>query len=89
MFQGLYQSEGRKFGFVNVGPLGLIPTSRAISSNVSSQEIEELVKLHNKALSRALKELQRDLNAFTYSEFDFYTAVIEIINFPSKYGILI
>uniref|UniRef100_A0A6N2N736 SGNH hydrolase-type esterase domain-containing protein n=1 Tax=Salix viminalis TaxID=40686 RepID=A0A6N2N736_SALVM len=49
-------------------------------------EATMFAKLHNTALSKALEELERQLEGFRYSNFDAYIAGGERINNPSKYG---
>ncbi|KAL9344011.1 hypothetical protein Peur_064442 [Populus x canadensis] len=49
-------------------------------------EVTVLAKLHNRELSKVLKKLERQLNGFKYSNFDFYTSHSERINHPTEYG---
>ncbi|XAR49844.1 hypothetical protein NMG60_11004001, partial [Bertholletia excelsa] len=87
--QGIYKTGGRKFGFVNLAPIGCVPFMRLLNIANGGECVEEataFAKLHNIALSKVLKRLERRLNGFKYSYFDFYTTSSEILNNPSKYG---
>ncbi|KAG5248804.1 hypothetical protein OIU76_004505 [Salix suchowensis] len=85
----IYENGGRRFGFLNVEPLGCSPYARAVLQNNTRGCVDELTvlaKLHNRELAKALKELTGQLKGFKYSNFDFYTSLSERINHPSKYG---
>ncbi|KAI8018814.1 GDSL esterase/lipase 2 [Camellia lanceoleosa] len=88
--QEIYETGGRKFGFVGVGPLGCVPFARVMLNQENSGEcLEELttrVKLHNIALSKVLQKLESQLEGFLYSNFDLYTSWGERMDNPSKYG---
>ncbi|XAR49842.1 hypothetical protein NMG60_11003999 [Bertholletia excelsa] len=87
--EGIYKTGGRKFGFVNLGPLGCFPFMRALNIANGGECVEEataFAKLHNIALSKVLKRLERRLHGFKYSKFDLYTTSLEAMNNPSKYG---
>ncbi|CAK9179009.1 unnamed protein product [Ilex paraguariensis] len=89
VIKDIYMKGGRKFGFVNLGPLGCLPRFRALEPENNGEcmaEITTLVKLHNGALSKNLRNLNKQLKGFLYSNFDFYTTVTERMNNPSKYG---
>ena len=91
--QEIYQKGGRKFGFVNMGPLGCIPAMEAIklqqgSSDECLEEATVLAKLHNTVLPEVLQGLESKLKGFKYSVFDFYTTAKERMDNPSKYGTL-
>lgn len=93
-FQEIYQLGGRKFGFVNMGPLGCLPAMKAIKLQQGGtgeclEEATILVKLHNRALPEVLQKLESKLKGFKYTIFDFYTTAKERMDNPSKYGILI
>ncbi|PSS07289.1 GDSL esterase/lipase [Actinidia chinensis var. chinensis] len=89
VIKGIYEEGGRKFGFVNMPPLGCLPNTRTPTSGSTGTCMEELTilaKLHNKELPKTLKKLERHLEGFMYSLFDFYTTGLERIENPSKYG---
>lgn len=85
----MYEKGGRKFGFVNVEPLGCIPFVKILDQGSNGSCFEEataLAELHNRELSLALQELERQLKGFKYTNFNFYSSLSERINDPSKYG---
>ncbi|KAK4773977.1 hypothetical protein SAY87_028996 [Trapa incisa] len=87
----IHKKGGRKFGLLKMPPLGCLPLTRAMAVSNSAggclEEIDGIVKLHNQvALPKALKKLEKKLDGFKYSVFDFYTSTVELINNPSKYG---
>ena len=92
MFQEIYKKGGRKFGLLDVGPLGCVPIMKEIKLQQGGmgciEESTELAKLHNIALSKVLQELESKLKGFKYSISNFYTFLEERMNNPSKYGML-
>lgn len=50
------------------------------------QRVSALAKLHNKALSNLLSQLEKQLNGFKYSLFNLHGSLRERKNHPSKYG---
>ncbi|XP_050383856.1 GDSL esterase/lipase 1-like isoform X5 [Argentina anserina] len=85
----VYDLGGRKIAFQNVAPLGCIPTVKSGNPEVGSKCLEEplkLARLHNRALSVALKKLESHLPGFKYSIFDYYNALGDRVNNPSIYG---
>ncbi|XP_054780204.1 GDSL esterase/lipase 1-like [Prosopis cineraria] len=86
----VYRLGGRKIAFQNVGPLGCTPSNRATTTNPSGRCVEFLLAMarrHNRALSVALHKLQSTLPGFKYSIFDYYKALLDMNNNPSKYGL--
>ncbi|KAI9119693.1 hypothetical protein K1719_009082 [Acacia pycnantha] len=80
---------GRKFGFVNLGPLGCTPFVRALvkgSEDLCREEVSALVKLHNTVLSVEIQKLEKQLKGFKYSLLNFYDVGFDVISLPSKYG---
>jgi phospholipase/lecithinase/hemolysin len=76
---------GRKFAFINVPPLGCLPTIR--NSNGSClKETSLLSTFHNKALSKLLRELEEQLKGFKHSHFDLNSFLEQRINHPSQFG---
>ncbi|CAK7338953.1 unnamed protein product [Dovyalis caffra] len=91
VIQEIYKIGGRKFGLLNLAAFGCIPSLRALKLATAGgsgcmDEVTVLAKLHNRAFPKAVMELESQLKGFTYSIFDFYTAVNERLNNPSKYG---
>ncbi|KAJ4837544.1 hypothetical protein Tsubulata_028095, partial [Turnera subulata] len=84
----IYKVGGRKFGFVNTPPMGCTPYMKALKQLSSGcfEAITALEKLHNRELSKLLKDLQGKLEGFGYTNFDVYKSLRERINHPSKHG---
>ncbi|XP_027905621.1 GDSL esterase/lipase 2-like [Vigna unguiculata] len=84
----IYNVGGRKFGFVNVGAIGCSPGIRVLVNNGSTcfEEVLAIARLHNTALSERIPELEKQLKGFKYSITDFYSASLEVLNNPTKYG---
>ncbi|CAI8607829.1 unnamed protein product [Vicia faba] len=89
----IYDLGGRKFGFVNVGPRGPIGCSPSIRILVKNgrkdeclEEISEVARLHNKKLTKMVQKLENELKGFKYSITDFYSALSQVLKYPSKYG---
>ncbi|XP_059643682.1 GDSL esterase/lipase 5-like [Cornus florida] len=85
----VYDRGGRKFGFLNLGPLGCFPGLRIIKPQSNGGCLEAastLAKLHNKALSYFLSDLKNQLQGFKHSLYDFNSNLRQRINHPSKYG---
>nr|XP_023881937.1 GDSL esterase/lipase 5 [Quercus suber]POE73701.1 gdsl esterase/lipase 5 [Quercus suber] len=85
----IYKRGGRKFGFINLLPFGCAPGIRIIKAENNGSCLEEassLVKLHNKALSRLLRKLEKQLKGFKYSLYNFDINLRRRMNHPSKYG---
>ncbi|QCE02340.1 zeta-carotene desaturase [Vigna unguiculata] len=87
----IYNEGGRKFGFLNVAPLTCSPFLRTLASGTSIEAClkaqgSALARLHNDALPKSLRKLERQLKGFKYSVFNFYDVLLELIKYPSKYG---
>ncbi|KAK3013030.1 hypothetical protein RJ639_008231, partial [Escallonia herrerae] len=85
----IHSKGGRKFGLLNLPPLGCLPIAKPlIPGNTSEcmEDITTLVKLHNQALPKVLQKLEVQLKGFAYSIFDFYTALSERMDNPRRYG---
>ncbi|KAK9022702.1 hypothetical protein V6N11_002946 [Hibiscus sabdariffa] len=85
----IYRVGGRKFAFINVPELGCVPGMRIIKSDNNGSCLEDatrLATLHNKALSKLLFELEKRLEGFKYSLFDFNSNLRQRMQHPSKYG---
>ncbi|XP_027107555.2 GDSL esterase/lipase 2-like [Coffea arabica] len=87
----IYKKGGRKFGVLNLPPLGCVPASRAADlaaggTGECNGQITALAKLHNVLLSKKLEHLQKQLKGFRYSYFDFFAVFVDLFDNPSKYG---
>ncbi|KAL2336364.1 hypothetical protein Fmac_010810 [Flemingia macrophylla] len=79
---------GRKIAFQNVGPLGCVPSNRARNAQVGggcNEVASAMARQHNRVLSAALKKLHSTLPGFKYSIFDYYNALLDKVNNPSKF----
>lgn len=72
-----------------MGPIGCVPAIRVLVNNGSTclEEFSAIARQHNTALSEKLLELEKQLKGFKYSVNDFYGALSEVLNNPTKYGI--
>ena len=89
VLQDIYKRGGRKFGFINLLPFGCAPGIRIVKAENNGSCLEEassLVKLHNKALSKLLRKLEKQLKGFKYSLYNFNINLRQRMNHPSKYG---
>ncbi|MBA0864443.1 hypothetical protein Goshw_002950 [Gossypium schwendimanii] len=89
VINGIYKRGGRKFAFINLPDLGCVPGMRIIKSGNNGSCFEEatrLASLHNKALSKLLYELEKQLKGFKYSLFDLNSNLRQRMEHPSKYG---
>ncbi|XP_028763299.1 GDSL esterase/lipase 2 [Neltuma alba] len=80
---------GRKFGFVNVGPAGCSPGAKMIvngTKGACDEKLLEVARIHNDEFSRMLLKLEKQLDGFKYSVFDFYDSALQVMKYPSKYG---
>ncbi|TXG68204.1 hypothetical protein EZV62_003139 [Acer yangbiense] len=85
----IYDLGGRKIAIQNAGPLGCLPAMKTFDSKLGSACAEEpssLARLHNRYLSIVLNKLESHLPGFKYSIFDYYNALGDRVNNPSKYG---
>ncbi|KNA22654.1 hypothetical protein SOVF_031320 [Spinacia oleracea] len=85
----IYKTGGRKFGFLNLPPVGCFPALRMLNPQGNDEcqtEVSSYIKLHNKAISIALKDLAKDLPGFKFALFDYYTSTLQRVNHPSKFG---
>lgn len=87
--QEIYGIGGRKFGFINLPPLGCLPGMRIIEAEKRGRCLEKassLAKLHNHALSKHLVKLEHQLVGFKYSLYDFNSNLRKRMNHPHRYG---
>ncbi|KAL8118837.1 GDSL esterase/lipase 5 isoform X1 [Apium graveolens] len=91
----IYKRGGRKFGFLNLGPLGCYPGLRILKpepangsrqSSCLDEEVSLLAKLHNKQLSKSLSSMRKLFPDFKYTLFDFHTFLQARIMDPVRYG---
>ncbi|CAB4272211.1 unnamed protein product [Prunus armeniaca] len=87
--EGIYKKGGRNFALLNLWPIACLPYARALKTEKEGACFDEFtpyVKLHNKALAKALQKLEKKLKGFRYSISDFNEFLTQRMNHPSKYG---
>ncbi|KAI3670570.1 hypothetical protein L1987_87908 [Smallanthus sonchifolius] len=87
----LHQRGARKFGFLNLGPLGCQPGLRIILNPPNDSggcvgSASLLARLHNQALTKSLKKLANQLSGFKYALYDFSHDLERRLKHPSRYG---
>ncbi|GMN36815.1 hypothetical protein TIFTF001_006326 [Ficus carica] len=71
ILKGIYNIGGRKFGFVNLPPFGCFPGIKILqpgNTGACSEEVNSLLKLHNRELSKTLRAIQSQLKGFKEAE---------------------
>ncbi|XP_049410378.1 GDSL esterase/lipase 4-like, partial [Solanum stenotomum] len=92
VLKGVYKQGGRKFVMFNLGPLGCLPSMRALNlqkgvKNGSCMEkATNKAKMFNSALPKMLKKLEKQLPGFKYTIFNFFKVLADSIHNPTKYG---
>ncbi|WCJ41184.1 GDSL lipase [Euphorbia peplus] len=87
--QEMYNLGMRKLAIQNVGPLGCYPVTKAMHPELKGSCVQSFLTsayMHNRLLSDKLKEMQPKLPGFSYTIFDYYTALDDRIKNPTKYG---
>ncbi|KAK8296872.1 hypothetical protein V6Z11_D05G149200 [Gossypium hirsutum] len=86
----IYKKGGRKFGFLNMGSLGCVPSMKALAPGNTTgscfEQVNEIAKLHDAALPKALEELETKLVEVKYSMHYLNISYAERRNNPEKYG---
>ncbi|CAK7349077.1 unnamed protein product [Dovyalis caffra] len=89
LLKRLYTSGARKFVFSGAGPIGCIPSQR-IKNQTDKESCNEstnaLAVTYNEGLKSMLQELKSNLNVISYSYFDTYAMLHNIIQDPGTYG---
>ncbi|KAI9119845.1 hypothetical protein K1719_009234 [Acacia pycnantha] len=86
VIKDVYDRGGRKFWVPNLSPFGCTPAMR-VSYNSCWDEATALAKLHNQGLLKMLQKLEFQLKGFKYATSDFYSFLLDMINFPSRHGL--
>ncbi|XP_016462207.2 GDSL lipase-like [Nicotiana tabacum] len=92
VLKGIYREGGRKFAMLNMVPIGSLPNIRALNAQKGVkngdfiEEVTNLVKMHNSALPKILKQLEKQLPGFKYTLFNLFKVFAESIDNPTKYG---
>ncbi|XP_020228390.1 GDSL esterase/lipase 5 [Cajanus cajan] len=87
----IYVEGGRKFGFINLGPLNCLPLLRRSINGTTIDaclkgEASTLARLHNNAFPEILQNLEKQLKGFKYSILNFHDVLLKLMKYPSKYG---
>ncbi|XP_062087913.1 GDSL esterase/lipase 1-like [Humulus lupulus] len=89
VLQEIYNTGGRKFGFVNIPPMGCLPGIKMLKPENNGgcyDEVTSMAKLHNILLPKVLRKIQTELTGFNYTTFDIFTSASKRIDDPLKYG---
>ena len=89
--QDLYGLGARKIGVTSLPPLGCIPASITIFGHGSNKCVSRLnvdAQGFNKKLNAATNSLAKQLPNLKIAIFDIYTPLIDLVNNPSKSGML-
>ncbi|KAA0053547.1 GDSL esterase/lipase 5 [Cucumis melo var. makuwa] len=82
----VYDSGGRKFGFMNLPPMGCSPGLRG-ERGECLEELAEYANVHNQRLVKVLEDLEKQLKGFKYSLYDFSSSLRQRMENPLKYGL--
>ncbi|KAL9256003.1 GDSL esterase/lipase 5-like protein [Drosera capensis] len=85
----IYNTGGRKFAFQNVGPIGCMPSTKALyTGDVGNcvKDPQTLAKTHNAVFLGIAQKLQTQLSGFKYSVFDYYSAAANRVVYNTRYG---
>ncbi|WMV34831.1 hypothetical protein MTR67_028216 [Solanum verrucosum] len=92
VLKGVYKEGGRKFVMLNLGPLGCVPSVRAlnlqkgVTNGSCMEEVTNIAKMFNSALPKMLKHLEKQLPGFKYTIFNTFKVLAESIDNPTKFG---
>lgn len=89
--QRIHDSGARRFLIVGVAQIGCTPGKRAKNSTIHECDEEANVwcSLYNEALVKMLQQLKQELQgSLTYTYFDNYKSLHDIISNPARYGTL-
>ncbi|KAJ1441349.1 SGNH hydrolase superfamily [Sesbania bispinosa] len=84
--QRLYNNGARKFEFAGVGTIGCCPAYRLKNKTECFSEANLLTLKYNEGLKSMLKEWQWENKDLSYSYFDTYAALQDLIQNPTSYG---
>ncbi|XP_055823244.1 GDSL esterase/lipase At5g55050-like [Solanum dulcamara] len=81
---------GRKYVIVGIGPIGCTPAQRLLNSSYNcNDEANHWAIIYNKSLQSMLLKLKSKLKQdFSYSYFNIYDFLVDLIQNPTKYGFL-
>ncbi|CAA7025845.1 unnamed protein product [Microthlaspi erraticum] len=85
----IHNSGARKFLILGVAQIGCTPGKRNKKSilHECSEEANMMASLYNEALTKMLQQLKQEIgNTMSYTYFDLFKAIQDIINNPTSYG---
>ncbi|KAG6517898.1 GDSL esterase/lipase At5g55050-like [Zingiber officinale] len=83
----IYNLGARKLAVIGTGAIGCSPAQRHQNKTGDCRvEANFLASQFNKGVSSMLEQLEAELTGLSYSFFDTYAALTDIINDPSSYG---
>lgn len=87
--QRIYDYGGRKFVIAGVGAIGCCPAYRVKNKTECVKEVNDWVLLYNQGLKSMLHEWQSQNQGITFSYFDTFNAINDLILNQASYGILL
>jgi phospholipase/lecithinase/hemolysin len=88
-WQRLYNNGARKFEIIGVSTIGCVPALRLKNKTECFSEANFLSIKYNEGLQSMLKELKLENKYLSYSYFDTYGALQDLIQNPISYGMMI
>lgn len=86
-WQVLYSSGARKIVIFGLGPMGCLPSLRALDPAGScSAPVAAVAAAHNEAMRVALSQIEQFLPRLTIVQAQFYQFFSERLHNPSSYG---
>jgi len=86
--QRLYKNGARRFEIAGVAAIGCCPTLRLKNKTECFSEANLLSVNYNENLQSMLKEWQSESKNLSYSYFDTYAAIQDLIQNPTSHGII-
>lgn len=84
--QRLYNNGAKKFEIAGVGAIGCCPAYRLKNKTECVSETNYLSLKYNEALQSMLKKWKLENKDISYSYFDTYAAIQDLVHNPSSYG---
>lgn len=84
--QRLYNNGAKKFEFAGAGAIGCCPAYRVKNKTECFSEANYISAKYNEALQSMLKEWKLENKDMSYSYFDTYAAIQDLVHNPSSYG---
>lgn len=85
-WQRLYNKGARKFEIVGVGAIGCCPTYRLKNNTECFSEANFLAVKYNEDTQSMFKKWKSENKDLSYSYFDTYAALQDLIQNPTSYG---